>query len=484
MVNAIENKKRDLTALHVVISIAIMFVIGMLPPIGTITLVGMKVVGVFLGAIYGWSVSEPIWPSFLAFIALPFTGVISYKELIATGWGSEVVIFLTFCLIFIRYLDASGVSRYIAVWLMSRKVLLGHPWIISFMILLAAFLICSFVKTYVGVFVLWSTVYAISTALGYKPYDKYPTLMILGITLMGCLSLVALPYSGNALVLLGAFTSMTGTEINMGHYMLYTMPMGLLTILAFLLLCRFVFRPDVSRLKNFDPAVLGKKELMMTKQKKIALLSLGAFVLLMLIPGLLPQTFFLARWLQTIGIVGIAFLTLGVLSLIKVDGEHVFELGKCAAQGISWGLVVMPMMILPLGNAMVAEATGIKPFLQTLLAPVFNGLSPFMFLVVIGLIAVILTNFFINVIIGMLLLPIGISFAATLGIPELQITYLIVVCVSIALLTPAASAASVMMFANRDWIMPKDIYFYGTITAIVTTVIAILLNYFWVGIIC
>ena len=84
----------------------------------------------------------------------------------------------------------------------------------------------------------------------------------------------------------------------------------------------------------------------------------------------------------------------------------------------------------------------------------------------------------------MLLLPIGISFAATLGIPELQITYLIVVCVSIALLTPAASAASVMMFANRDWIMPKDIYFYGTITVIVTTIIAILLNYFWVGLIC
>ena len=55
MANAIENKKRDLTVLHVLISIAIMLVVGMLPPIGTITPVGMKVVGVFFGAIYGWS---------------------------------------------------------------------------------------------------------------------------------------------------------------------------------------------------------------------------------------------------------------------------------------------------------------------------------------------------------------------------------------------------------------------------------------------
>lgn len=478
------DHKRDKTIAHVCMSIAIMIIVGLVPPIGSITPIGMKVIGVFLGAIYGWSVSNPIWPSLLAFVALPFTGVTTTKELITGGWGSEVVIFTAFSLMIIRYLDDSGVSRYIAYWLMSRKILTGRPWLISFTLLLAAYLICSFVKIYVGVFVLWSTIYSVSKALGYKPYDKYPTVMILGVTLMGCLSLTALPYSGNAIILLGAFTAMTDITINMGHYMLYTMPCGFLTIVVYILLCKFVFRVDVSLMKNFDKTLIDQDELALNKEKSIALCTLFGFVIMLLIPGILPKEFILTKIFGTMGIVGVALLVVGALTLIKVDGKHVFNLAECAAKGVQWPLLMMPMIILPLGNAMTAESTGIKGFLLSSLSPMLEGLSPILFLLVLGIIAVCLTNVFINIIIGMILLPIGIAFAVPLGISEIQIAYFIIMCVSIALLTPAASSASVLMFANDQWIKPKDVYKYGAVTVVATFIVAITVNYFWISLFC
>ena len=47
--------KKDLLWFHVVITALIMFGFGFLPAPEPVTPVGMKMLGVFLGLIYGWS---------------------------------------------------------------------------------------------------------------------------------------------------------------------------------------------------------------------------------------------------------------------------------------------------------------------------------------------------------------------------------------------------------------------------------------------
>lgn len=59
------------------ITILLMVGVGFLPPIGTITPYGMKVVGIFLGAVYGWSTVSIAWPSFLAMVLLAFSGAMA-----------------------------------------------------------------------------------------------------------------------------------------------------------------------------------------------------------------------------------------------------------------------------------------------------------------------------------------------------------------------------------------------------------------------
>ena len=47
---------------HIVVTFLLMFGFGHLPTFATLTPVGMKVLGVFLGVIYGYSTCEVIWP--------------------------------------------------------------------------------------------------------------------------------------------------------------------------------------------------------------------------------------------------------------------------------------------------------------------------------------------------------------------------------------------------------------------------------------
>ena len=55
--------------IHIAITLLLMFGFGHLPTFSTVTPVGMKLLGVFLGVVYGYSTCEVIWPSLFAFIA-------------------------------------------------------------------------------------------------------------------------------------------------------------------------------------------------------------------------------------------------------------------------------------------------------------------------------------------------------------------------------------------------------------------------------
>ena len=70
------RKKIDLKWLHTIIVFLLMFGFGQLPPIAPITELGMRVLGVFLGMLYGWSACSILWPSLLGMISLGMTGAL------------------------------------------------------------------------------------------------------------------------------------------------------------------------------------------------------------------------------------------------------------------------------------------------------------------------------------------------------------------------------------------------------------------------
>lgn len=49
--------------LHTVVCLLIMFGFGQLPPVEPLTPLGMNLIGIFLGVLYGWVCIEIVWPS-------------------------------------------------------------------------------------------------------------------------------------------------------------------------------------------------------------------------------------------------------------------------------------------------------------------------------------------------------------------------------------------------------------------------------------
>lgn len=470
--------KKDKTILHVVVYCVIAALGWFIPPIEPITAEGMHLLGVFIAAIYGWSVTSEVWPSFLTLILLPFTGLVNLSQFMAISWGSDTILFIVLLFVLVAFLEATGTTGFVAAFLMTRKFLNGHPWRLIFMIFLVAWVLSTFCGNFPGMLITWGFIYKICDVLGYKPFDKFANLLVFGVAVMGALSLSAVPWANNALVILNAYKASSGQSINFLHYLAYSIPFGLLSILGYMLICKFIFRLDVNKLKNLDNSIFNAKDLKVTPERKVAMLALLALIIILVVPSLLPVGNFLRDISDLLGLSLKAMIIYFVLSLIKVDGKYIFKFGELATKGVPWNMVIMTCGIMSFVSLLGDERTGISAFLGKVLTPVFTDSSKLIFFLLTLAITVFLTNFMINMVVAVIMISATMPIAANLGVDPLQIVYLITISCTIAFMLPSASAASCCLFANTQWVRAKDVYKYSVPTIIMLSLIA--LGWNWV----
>lgn len=472
-------RKYDLLWFHIIITAVLMFGVAFLPAPEPITPVGMQMLGIFLGLIYGWSASSLIWPSFMGMLALLLTNCVSLKTFLSLSFANETVVFILFIFIFTTAVDKEGVTSFLANWCMSRKILLGRPWILSFGLLLGAALTGAVANMFAAIFIFWGILYEICKQVDIKPYEKYPTLMVLGIALSSIIGSCMLPYRSGPLIILGAYQSLTGKSVDFLAFMLFVIPLVLLTIIFYLAICRFVFRVDISALKSVTVDFIKPEELVMTKRQKGVLVFLGSFILLAIMPSLLPKTIFVAVLLNRIGTIGIMIMLLMIMLWVKVDGEPLANIQDLASKGMIWDMIFLFAIIFPLSGLLMGDDTGIKLFMVQTLQPLFSGISPLFFMISVLLVPTIITNFANNIVVAMIFIQIICSLAEPLGINDTPIIMTLMICINLAFYTPAASAPAAMVFGNVAWIKPKDIYTLGGIMMILLALGVILFGLLW-----
>lgn len=98
MAEAIGRSKKTISYyLHMIITLLLMFGFGLFPAPEPMTALGMKVIGIFLGLLYGWTTCGLIWPSLLGMIALALSGALSIKEVLIGGFGNETTLLSCSC---------------------------------------------------------------------------------------------------------------------------------------------------------------------------------------------------------------------------------------------------------------------------------------------------------------------------------------------------------------------------------------------------
>lgn len=86
--------------------------------------VGMQSLGIFIGVLWGWTFVSMIWPGLLGMVAIGFTGIVTVKESLLSGFGADLTMVTLFVFIFAAYMDESGLNFYIAKWFISRKIVI------------------------------------------------------------------------------------------------------------------------------------------------------------------------------------------------------------------------------------------------------------------------------------------------------------------------------------------------------------------------
>lgn len=456
-----DRKKTVWYYLHSAITIVIMFGFGHISPPEPITPVGMEILGIFLALLYGWTFADQVWPSILGVVALSLTGYAPLAALLKDGFGNNTVLLMWAMLLIAALVDSSGVSKFIATYFITRKFVLGKPWILISTFFFTVFIMSAMTSSVPSIVVGWGILYCILKQLGYKPGDGLTSYMVVGVVYCCLIGLALFPWKVLQMVVLGMYTSTTGLNLDYSAYIALTLPVSIAAVTGYILFGKFFCRLNVEKLKmvtidSFDP-----KDLEINYQQKIIIYLLVALIILLLVPSLLPKTLAVTKILQTIGAHGIAFLILGVLVFLRFGNKSMINLKKCSGE-IQWDCIFLTAAMLPFTTALNAESTGINNFLIEKFSLLFSGISANIFIVLVIAIAIVATQFMNNAICGGILFPIIYPFALAVDVSPAMITVLMIYCLVIATLTPAGSPMSALMFSNKEWVSAKDIYKYVT----------------------
>lgn len=444
-----------------VVTVIIMFGFGYLPAADPITPLGMEVLGIFIALLYGWTFVDQVWPSILGMVALSLTGYMSLNQLMAAGFGSNTIMLMWFMLIIAALVDSAGVSKFLATYFITRKPVLGKPWALITTFFFTTFIISAMTSTVPAIIVCWGILYSIIKQLGYKAGDSFTSFMVVGVVYCCLIGLSLLPWKTVQMVVLGMFETMAGYKIDYLKYVAVTFPVSVASIILYVLVGKYVFKPDVKKLELVTEDSFDPNDLKIDFKQKIIIWLLCALVFFLLIPSLLPGSWAVTKILKGLGAHGIAFLVLGVLVFLRFDGISMINIRKCSGQ-MQWDSIYLTAAMLPFANALNAEATGINSFLIEKFSMLFSGISPAVFIMLVILIAIVATQFMNNAICGGIMFPIIYPFALAIGLDPGMITVLMIYCLVIAVLTPAASPMAALMFANTDWVTTKEVYKYIT----------------------
>lgn len=481
---AVQGKnKNTMYYIHCLIFVVLTFAIGFLPPFGQITPLGMKCLGVFIGVIYGWIFVGFIWPSLFGMIALGLVGYDSILNIFCSAIGNQTVIQCLFCFIFVATLEASGLTDFIAKWCISRKICVGRPWVFTAFFFLASFFVAGCINLYGGIVILWSILYSICKLVGFKKGDGYVSYMVGGVVYIGTISIVSMPFLPLSIIYYGLMgEAAAGFAQPTAQLCMDGLLIVFISALLYLLVGKYILKLNVEPLKNAESYLEEFRAIKINKEQTISIISLVFFMLVALLPSLLPAGA-LKAFLNNYGVLGAACTVIAIQCLRRTpEGTPRYNFKDLVNRGVSWDIVIMFAASMPISASLESADTGIITTVVSYLMPIFSGLSPTLFIIVCCLIFWVVTQLAHNLILVIIFLPVLAKLAVSFGINPYLFALLFCMTTNCAFMTPGASAQAAMLFGNSDWIPVKDSYMLSILFAAIA-LIAILCFALPVGII-
>ena len=469
----ISSRKIKMSYVHVAIMLILTFGIGFLPPFAQITEVGMRVLGVFIGMLYGWIFIDLLWPSLLGFVTLGLTGYISITESLSAGFGDSNFVTCIVCSLFAAALSEIGVSNSIAYWLLGKKVFIGRPWL-----LISAICVCGVLMGFANggmatIFLLWSIVASICEISGYGKQSRVSNMMIALIVYIAMTAQCAVPFYPGPILYGSYMTKVTGVTIPTGPFFAVAILYVIGCVAGLLLISKYILKVDAKNFSTTEALCQKYREKKPDIYQKVGLILLAAFFLVVLIPEVVFSLPYRDQ-IRSIGMVGFAVFYMVVFVVWrKEDGKPVLNIENCF-HGIPWAVMILLAVTYPLAAAMESEEVGITASINQSLVPLLTDMSANTLILASAIVLGIVTQVMHNIVMGAVFIPIITPLVIDMGGNPVTAFFMMYFSLMCAYVTPAGSMMAGLVFGHKD-MARKDAYIFGLMFLLVNFIMLIIL---------
>lgn len=437
--------------IHVIIGVALMFIIGALPNAEPITELGMKVLGVFIGTLYLFTACDVLWGSFLGLIAFGLTGYTTVDAAFVSCMGQGMVMQMFISMALCEGIRSSGALDKAAVRILSRKSLSGKP--IRFLIVCQmAFFLMGFVVGPVPAAILaWSIFYTLAEKIGYEKEDKFYSTMIVVSFLSGFVGGMINPFVG---VVAGEIAYITGAlqvAFSTGLYLVVSFVVYAIFVYLMVLTVKYILKCDLSKLEKLDAESLaGEDKTPMTLQQKILLGSFFVAMIYVVLSSFIPATTVFGAALAKIGTTGFFALIVVILCILRVDGQPLMNLGASLKNGVFWGVLLATGVMMTLAPALTSEQVGVSAFLNATVGVLLGQMPIALFVIVVIVFTCLLTGVFSNMSTAIIVITIALPVAVSQGFSAVALCMGVILSSNMGILTPAGGGVAPLLFGNEN----------------------------------
>lgn len=466
------NKKTRNFIIHSIISLIICFIFWVVPPIQGITPVGMRIIGIILMMIYAYiALEDSAIPSVGALIIFGLSGYTSVLGAFLSATGQFAVCLVMSMLMIGGIMNSTGLARALAVKIVNAKWASGRPWALTIVVFIATIVPSMFITPLPVAVIMWSILRNIFEICEFKKGDKWPMYMVTAVTACGCIASTAMPFNVAWLVNKGMYESMGGDgSYNVLVYLLTSLLFAFAFAVVFWLVLRFIIRPDVENLKKYK----AEETEPFSWEQKVALVLLAIFVVLAILPNLLPA----GNFLQSFDLIGIAFVIIFISMILrKKDGSPFITFQQIGEKGVMWPILAMIGSLMTICSAMTDPELGINDVLTNLVAPI-TSFSPFLCYALFLAIALVGTSFLNNSVVGLVVSTILAMVGGELAFPTIALLIMFTHGAEFGILLPASAPNGALTYGQIEhgWINRKAIIKHGAIYILILYLVLLILG--------
>ncbi|MBO5140518.1 MAG: hypothetical protein J6B76_07700 [Peptococcaceae bacterium] len=464
-------KEKD-TRFYVVLAITLALMVGFqfLPPFGDITPDGMKVFGVFLGAIFAWIMGEIIWSAVLAFVMLSIYGFGGIAPNLSSFVGGQITGMMVTGMLVGYALKKCGIISEIAMKITTSSWARKGPWVLALAFFVTTALLSIFTMQALPIIIImWALFYEICEKTGIKPHNPYASYVIVGIAVLANCGMIVMPYAAMTILCMGIEQGYyPALNYNLFSHVAINFVLVTLYIIGFTLVGKLLIGSKVNiSLDSTEPY-----KMQLTKQMKCMIFYVVLLVLLMLVPPLLPAgNPFGKLFGTTLGALGVLVILTLLMALTRIDGQPLLDLNDGFKNGVEWPLFFLVGSALLMSNYIADPKFGILSTITNLVDPLLGGHSALYILVVAVIFCVIMTNTINDIVTVTVLFPICAPFFVAAGGNVEVIAYLFTAAAVHGVFMPSGSMIGATIHGNREWLTSAEAFKYVGIQELVAIVV-------------